>query len=735
MALAVPALSSLAGANHTIYLDFDGHVTEGTTWNSYFNNPSIRSPAYSSDGDATSFTSGELADIQQAWQRIAEDYLPFAVNVTTVDPGVEALRKSGGGDTQWGIRVVITADTEKSGAGGIAYVDSFNWSSDTPAFVYNTSGKYIAEAASHEAGHTLGLAHDGITGSAYYYGHGSGATSWAPLMGVGYYTEVTQWDRGEYSGATNGGAGANYGKGPSDLAVITSYNGFGYRADDHGNTTSQPTALATSGGAVSGSGIIGTAQDADVFAFMTGAGNVTLNVSPAALGANLDVQADLLDAAGNLVASSNPVAGLAASLALDLPAGMYYLRIDGVGVGNPGANPPTGYTDYGSLGQYTISGQIIDAGGLATIAVSDVAVSESAAEAVFTITLSGTITDNVTVEYLTSDDTARAGSDYTTTQATHTFTPGGANQFQVAVPIVGDTAYETVERFFLRLQNASNGAMISDGQGIGTINDDDIALSISNWSTREGSPNRGRGSSGVQLTPFTFTISLSGPAANAVSVRYDTQNGTAIAGTDYNTAGGTVTFAPGETAKTITIDVIADSNAELDEGFTVVLSAPVGADLADASGNGTILDDDTKSGGKPPKITAPKPAKAPKPATLKPVRDVFAWQEGAEQLHDHDHDASGLNLDLDSPASASLLLSDRSDEFSPPASAAPATARLGRAEASLFAARPARWQLPVGPESAVIALLGSDASDDASGEASPADDADWLDVLARARFE
>jgi hypothetical protein len=163
-----------------------------------------------------------------------------------------------------------------------------------------------------------------------------------------------------------------------------------------------------------------------------------------------------------------------------------------------------------------------------------------------------------------------------------------------------------------------------------------------------------------------------------VSVRYDTQNGTAVAGTDYNVAGDTVTFAPGETAKTITINVIADSTVELDEGFTVVLSAPVGADLADASGNGTILDDDTKSGGKPPKNAASKPA------PLKPVRDVFAWQEGAEQLHDHDHDhgVEGLEFNFGSPTSAALLLGDGGDEFSSPASAALATARLDRAEAS-----------------------------------------------------
>src|SRR4029434_3938099 len=126
------------------------------------------------------------------------------------------------------------------------------------------------------------------------------------------------------------------------------------------------------------------------------------------------------------------------------------MRIDGVVVDNPSANPPTGYTDYGSIGQYTISGQIVDAGGFATLAVGDVTVSEGAGVANFTVALSGTITEPVTVDYLTADDTALAGSDYVATHGTLTFLPGGPNQFAVAVPILGDTGYEPTERFFLR---------------------------------------------------------------------------------------------------------------------------------------------------------------------------------------------------------------------------------------------------------------------------------------------
>ena len=103
LTLTVPAFSSLPGADHTIYLDFDGHVTENTSWNSLYDNPSIVSPAYNIDGDPLAFGTTELERIVEAWERVTEDFIPFEVNVTTVDPGIEALRNSGSGDIQWGV--------------------------------------------------------------------------------------------------------------------------------------------------------------------------------------------------------------------------------------------------------------------------------------------------------------------------------------------------------------------------------------------------------------------------------------------------------------------------------------------------------------------------------------------------------------------------------------------------------------------------------------------------------
>lgn len=158
-------LNSNPTANHVIYLDFDGSVTSGTSWNSAFTGGAdIVTPAYDFDGNVAVFGTAELERIQYIWQRVSEDFAPFHVDVTTQEPGLEALRKFGTGDTQWGVRVAIGGNGSWYGsAGGVAYVGSFNWNSDTPTFVFednlgNGNEKYTTEAISHEAGHTLGLA-------------------------------------------------------------------------------------------------------------------------------------------------------------------------------------------------------------------------------------------------------------------------------------------------------------------------------------------------------------------------------------------------------------------------------------------------------------------------------------------------------------------------------------------------------------------------------------------------
>ena len=344
------ALHSLPGSKMVIYLDFDGHTTTGTVWNNSYGATIVSAP-YSRDADPA-FSSSDLETIQYIWQRVAEDFLPYGVDVTTEDPGLEALRKSGTGDDAWGQRVVISpTNWYSTNAGGVAYIGAFSWNSDTPCFVFTAqlgSGneKYTAEAVTHEAGHTVGLYHDGITGGdAYYRGH----YGWAPIMGVGYYQTLVQWSKGEYPGANNT---------EDDLTKITGY-GFTYRTDDHGNTPAGATPLiVTSGTSVSGGGIIERTTDKDAFSFLTGAGTITLNVTGAARGQNLDIRADLYDGSGAPVATANASTSLNASMSYAAAAGTYTLVVDGAGNGDLA----TGYSDYASLGEYTITGTIVSPG-------------------------------------------------------------------------------------------------------------------------------------------------------------------------------------------------------------------------------------------------------------------------------------------------------------------------------------------------------------------------------------
>ena len=389
-------LHSSPTSSKVIYLDFNGHTTTGTKWNNSTMGSSFYSPAYDLDGNPAIFNNEELSRIQQIWQRVAADYAPFDVDVTTQEPPTDWLMKSNSTDPNYGIRAVITSYGPSSSTnGGIAKVDSFNDSKDTPVFIYNTSLTGAAEAVSHEVGHSLGLSHDGTSSNPYYYGHGSGETSWAPIMGVGYNKNVTTWDNGTYFSSNNGTASANYGHGPNDMAVITTFNGFGYQLDQIGNDPSSAAALTVTGGVVSQFGRIETSLDSDFYSFqLQGSGNVNLKFDPycyrayvdrdglwggsnlvytapvsdadsgtayADSGTNLDLAVGLYSSSGSLLGSFND-AGLATTLAWsNLAAGTYYVKLDGVGVGNPTTSPPNGYNDYGSVGNYLITGTITNA--------------------------------------------------------------------------------------------------------------------------------------------------------------------------------------------------------------------------------------------------------------------------------------------------------------------------------------------------------------------------------------
>ncbi len=335
---SIPQLSSNSAARAKLYLDFNGHV-QGT-WGSWSN---VRTPAFDQDGNASSFSSAEIAAIREIWARVAEDYAPFNIDVTTVEPSSFADRTA--------VRVAVGgnwSDWFGSSAGGVAYVGAFTSAAPNIAFVFakalgGGNARYVAEAAAHEAGHLFGLSHQSTyAGSALAQPYNSGTSTLAPIMGVGYYASRSTW----FNGPTDAGP-ASY---QNDVSILSSANnGFGLRPDDFGDTTAAAATLAVQSGAVTVKGIIEDYQDSDVWKFTTGGGTARFTLNVAQFGANLDAMLELKNAAGQIVASASPTGSFGASLSATLASGTYYV----VARANGG---------YGNMGQYTLTGTVPLAG-------------------------------------------------------------------------------------------------------------------------------------------------------------------------------------------------------------------------------------------------------------------------------------------------------------------------------------------------------------------------------------
>lgn len=569
--ITVPILNSRPNATALVYLDFDGETVTDPGWD---NGNTIVAPAYD-------LSSNEITTI---FNRVKEDWWPFALNITT-DVAKYNAAKPGKR-----MRCIITPnDAAAPGAGGVAYVGSFanagksGLTTNVPCWVFNPGIVGIAEAVSHEVGHTMGLSHDGrdipgVGHEEYFQGFGAltDPTSWCPIMGASYYVNVSQWSKGEYENASNK---------EDDISIIAgSANGFGFAADDAGDTLATSVPLTITGAStIDQVGLINNENDLDLYSFTTKGGDLDVVASGAIPCPNLDITLELLDSSGQILASDSPTANLSAEIKkTGLAASKYYVRISASGDRDPFKD---GYSKYGSIGAYHLTGTVPVSNVNPSATIDDVTVTEGntgTTNAVFTVTLSSSPSQPVSINFTTSGGTATSGVDFAATSGTLIIRPG-SNSGTISVPVNGDTVREGDETFTLNLTNPVN-ATLADNQGVCTILDDDVPqISVDDIQVQEGN-------SGVTNAKFTVSLSTASPVS--VTAKYVTKDGTATSGIDFTPVSGTITFQPNQTTAKVVVPIIGDTLDEADEVFTLELSQVTNASLSKGSGICTILDDD-----------------------------------------------------------------------------------------------------------------------------------------------
>jgi hypothetical protein len=500
---AVPVLRSRTNAKGVLYLDFDGAVVTDPFWAS---------------GTTINALPSELSSekITDIWKVMAEDFRPFDVNVTTVESDYT------NGKIGSRMRCIFTPTTDAMpGSGGVAYLGSFKWSGTTPCWAFNGTGSSATSSTavhvgsmtgSHEFGHTFDLLHDGDTSQTgqskeYYGGHGTGVTSWGPIMGAPFTASVIQWSKGEYANASNT---------EDDVATISgSYFALGYTVDDYANSTALARNIPQlTKGTISVAGVIETSADLDLFRLDCGKGTLSVSIAGASPEPNLDAKLSLLNSAGTVVATSDPTGTLAASLSSAVSQGIYYLRVA------PSSEPngsTVGYTTYGSIGAYTLSGTF----------PSNVGYADNFAEA-SSIPSTSSFTLNASSSLATRETSEPAHAGQTATKSLWwKWTAIGNGRLQVNTK---GSAFDTVLAVYSGSSLATLRAVTSNDNAVTGVKYSQVDFTTSRGTTYYFAVDGKSGASGA-ITLTGSGTSLSGPSNDNFT------SASAVSGTTWKVSG------------------------------------------------------------------------------------------------------------------------------------------------------------------------------------------------------
>ncbi len=562
----VPVWHSRPGAPHILYLDFNGATGQSLPCGGFAN---INTPAFDQNGNTSTFSASEINTMQQIFEIVSEDYLPFNVDVTTaVSTGSNVATVVIGGDGAW---------VNNPNWAGVACTNAYANSLPNVAFVFsddlNEEPHITGHAASHEAGHMYGLAHY--------------QTSSNPARIMQWLLSSDQWTTW-FDGATCNCLSEPGGGDPNapicgvpddapetvqdDMLILESMLG-GLAPDDVGNTQATAPILSINNGQFAAEGFIGTLADVDYFQIVapsSGQLAAAVDVSAANNG-NLDSKVTLFDAAGSVLIENDLGSGQDSSISFQVQAGTFYLRVASNG-------------GYGEVGAYSLAGTLT-ALPVVSFAATQFTSTESSSSATITVSLSSSSTQTVSVMYNASGGTATSGSDYLAANGTLTWLPGQSGPKTFNVPILNDGCDELNETVDLTLSSPMNCVIGPSNTSTLTLTDDDPAPTIA----FSGQPY-----SHIESGSQTVTVMLTGCSAQTVSVNYATSDGSATANSDYLSANGALIWTPSQSGvRTFDITIIPDANDEPDESVNIGLSAPANASISGASSTTlTILDDD-----------------------------------------------------------------------------------------------------------------------------------------------